>query len=79
MSFNPSSIAQLDVDLGRFHTADSSSLVFNTFLDGARLAFSLPEVNFEIYGGYTGLLNNNNANILYSSIIYDNSSLYPLA
>ena len=79
MSFNPSSIAQLDVDLGRFHTADSSSLVFNTFLDGARLAFSLPEVNFEIYGGYTGLLNNNNANILYSSNISDNSSLYPLA
>ena len=79
MSFNPSSIASLDVDLGRFHTADFSSLVFNTFLDGLRLAFSLPEVDFEIYGGYTGFLNNNNANILYSSNFSDNSSLYPLA
>jgi len=79
MNFAPSSVAEIGVDLGRFHVSDSTSLVLNGLIDGAQVKILLPEVDFSLFGGYTGLLNAKSVSIVNSTVEKTQDSLYGFA
>lgn len=79
MGFYPSSVAQIDVDLGRIFISDSYGLIFNNSVDGGKLKISLPVANLSMFAGYTGLLNGKNFQIVNSTIEVDQDAIYSFA
>lgn len=54
----------INIGAGRFFVSDLTGKIFAQTCDGAIISFATPGFNFSIYGGFTGLLNAQNAKIL---------------
>lgn len=54
----------INIGAGRFFISDLTGKIFAQNCDGAIISFATPGFSFSIYGGFTGLLNAQNAKIL---------------
>ena len=67
------------ISAGRFTISDATGLIVNQIADGLSFAANTQRLNFNAYGGYTGLLNGHNTTMIAGDVEDSDNDYYYLA